>query len=313
MAVLNFDSVIPACVTPFTEDTEVDFQRLAAHGRWLASIEGITGILCNGHAGEGLAMSEDERTEVSRGLVAAMGGSLPIIAGIVSEGTRVAAAEAKRAAKAGASALLVYPSHSWLRFGYQKGAPQDRYRAIAEASGLPLVLFLYPEATKATYDLATLLELCANPAVVAIKDGVRNMSRWDTENPVIRRAYPHIKIVTCQDEYLLHTMWESDGALVGYAAAAPELMVELIRAAKTHGYDAAKRVYDRTLLLTSALYHIEPHVAATVALKTALVIRGLLPRATVRSPLMPLTAAQTAKIRAGLEAAEIPVAVPVAA
>jgi 4-hydroxy-tetrahydrodipicolinate synthase len=119
--------------------------------------------------------------------------------------------------------------------------------------------------------------------------------------------------VTCQDEYLLHTMWESDGALVGYAAAAPELMVELMRAAKTHAYDAAKRVYDRTLLLTSALYHIEPHVAATVALKTALVLRGLLPRATVRSPLMPLTVAQTAKIRAGLEAAEIPVAVPVAA
>ena len=38
--------------------------------------------------------------------------------------------EAKRAVKAGASAGLVYPSHGWLRFGYQKGAPQDRYRAI---------------------------------------------------------------------------------------------------------------------------------------------------------------------------------------
>jgi len=313
MAVLNFDSVVPACVTPFKEDAEVDFQRLAEHGRWLASIEGITGIVCNGHAGEGLAMSEDERTEVIRSLVAAVGDSLPIIAGIVSEGTRVAAAEARRAAKAGASGLLVYPSHSWLRFGYQKGAPQDRYRAIAEASGLPLVLFLYPEATKATYDLATLLDLCANPAVAAIKDGVRNMSRWDTETPVIRQAFPRIKILTCQDEYLLHTMWESDGALVGYAAVAPELMVELLRAAKTHGYNAAKRVYDRTVLLTSALYHIEPHVAATVALKTALVLRGLLPSAVVRSPLMPLTAVQTAKIRAGLEAAGIPVALPVAA
>ncbi len=313
MAVLNFDSVVPACVTPFKEDTEVDFQGLAAHGRWLASIDGITGIVCNGHAGEGLAMSEDERTEVIRCLVATVGHSLPVIAGIVSEGTRVAAAEAQRAAKAGATGLLVYPSHSWLRFGYQKGAPQDRYRAIAEASGLPLVLFLYPEATKATYNLDTLLDLCATPAVAAIKDGVRNMARWDAETPVIRQAFPRIKILTCQDEYLLHTMWESDGAIVGYAAAAPELMVELLRAAKAHSYDAAKRVYDRTLRLTSALYHIEPHVAATVALKTALVLRGLLPRAVVRSPLMPLTAAQTAKIRAGLEAAGIPMALPVAA
>jgi 4-hydroxy-tetrahydrodipicolinate synthase len=313
MAALNFDSVLPACVTPFREDGEVDFPRVAAHGRWLASIDGITGIVCNGHAGEGLAMTEDERTEVIRCLVSAVGDRMPIIAGIVSEGTRVAAAEATRAAKAGASGLLVYPSHSWLRFGYQQGAPQDRYRAIADASGLPLVLFLYPEATKATYHLDTLLDLCANPAVVAIKDGVRNMSRWDTETPAIRQAFPRIKIVTCQDEYLLHTMWESDGALVGYAAAAPELMVELLRAAKAHGYDAAKRVYDRTLPLTSALYHIEPHVAATVALKTALVLRGLLPSAVVRSPLMPLTPAQTAKIRSGLEAAGVPVALPVAA
>ena len=312
MAALNFDSVLPACVTPFREDGELDLPHLAAHGRWLASIEGITGIVCNGHAGEGLAMSEEERMEVIRCLVAAVGGRVPIIAGVVGEGTRVAAREAQRAAGAGASALLVYPSHSWLRFGYQKGAPQDRYRAIAEASGLPLVLFLYPDATKATYQLDTLLDLCANPAVVAIKDGVRNMSRWDTETPAIRRAFPRIKILTCQDEYLLHTLWESDGALVGYAAVAPELMVELLRAAKSHAYEAAKRVYDRTVLLTSALYHIEPHVAATVALKTALVLRGLLPSAAVRSPLMPLTAAQTAKIRTGLEAAGIAPAVPVA-
>jgi len=282
---LNFECVIPACVTPFASDGEVDYKNLEAHGAWLASMDGITGILCNGHAGEGLAMSDDERNEVIRCLVKAVGGRVPIIAGIVSEGTRGAAAEAKRAAKAGASGLLVYPSHSWLRFGYQKGAPQDRYAAIAQASGLPLVLFLYPDVTKATYDLNTLRELCANPAVVAIKDGVRNMSRWDTETPALRKAFPRLKIVTC-----------------------PELMVELMRAAQTHDYDAAKKVYDRTLALTSGLYHIEPHVAATVALKTALVLRGLLPSATVRSPLMPLTAAQIAKIRTGLEAAGIPIA-----
>ena len=77
--------------------------------------------------------------------------------------------------------------------------------------------------------------------------------------------------------------------------------------------DLAKRVYDRSQPLTAALYHIEPHVASTVALKTALMLRGLLPRAVVRSPLMPLSAAQIEKIRAGLEAAGIPVAVPVAA
>ena len=45
-----------------------------------------------------------------------------MIAGITLEGTKVAALEAKRAVKAGAEAGLVYPSHGWLRFGYQKGS-----------------------------------------------------------------------------------------------------------------------------------------------------------------------------------------------
>ena len=308
MTAIDYTGVIPACVTPFKEDGDIDTAALDAHGRWLASVPGVTGVVCNGHAGEGLAMTEAERLEVIRVLGAACGPRAPIIAGIVGEGTRVAAAEAKRAADAGASALLVYPSHSWLRFGYQTGAPEDRYRAIAKSSGLPLVLFLYPDVTKATYSLKTLLKLCANPSVVAIKNGVRNMSRWDTETPAIRREFPQIKILTCQDEYLLHTLWESDGTLVGYGACAPELMVELLAAAKSHDYAAAKKIYDRTLLLTAALYHIEPHVAANAALKVALVLRGLLPRATVRSPLMPLTQVQVEKIRTGLIAAGIAVA-----
>jgi 4-hydroxy-tetrahydrodipicolinate synthase len=308
MATLDFNGVIPACVTPFDSGGDIDFNALAAHGRWLAAVEGVTGILCNGHAGEGLALTEAERLEVIRCLVDAVGRRIPVIAGVVSEGTRLAAAEAKRAAEAGAQALLVYPSHGWLRFGYQAGAPEDRYRAILDASAVPLVLFLYPDVTRATYSLETQLNITANARVVAIKHGVRNMARWDTEVPVLRRERPRLKIVTCQDEYLLHTMWESDGALVGYGAPCPELMVELLGAAKRHDYGDAKKVYDRTLKLTSALYHIEPHAAVTVALKTALLLRGLLKNDVVRSPLMPLTPAQVARIRDGLVAAGIPVA-----
>jgi len=63
-----------------------------------------------------------------------------VISGITGEGTEVAALEAKRAVDAGALAGLLYPSHGWLRFGYQDGAPQDRYRVVYEESGLPLIL-----------------------------------------------------------------------------------------------------------------------------------------------------------------------------
>lgn len=56
-----------------------------------------------------------------RAFVKSVDDKLPIIAGITGEGTEVAALEAKRAVAAGASAGLLYPSHGWLRFGYQDG------------------------------------------------------------------------------------------------------------------------------------------------------------------------------------------------
>lgn len=58
-------------------------------------------------------------------------------------------------------------SHGWLRFGYQTGAPQARYKAVYEASGLPLILFQYPAETKATYDLQTQLDILDQPGVFA--------------------------------------------------------------------------------------------------------------------------------------------------
>jgi len=46
-----------------------------------------------------------------------------------------------------------------------------------------------------------------------MKNGVRSMRRWDTEIPVVRRERPNLQILTCHDEYLLHTMFDVDGAV----------------------------------------------------------------------------------------------------
>lgn len=303
MREINFDGILPACVTPFTEAGEIDHDALARHGVWLAGTPGVTAIVCNAHAGEGLSLMPEERLEVIKTLVDAVGAATPIIAGVGGEGSMVAAREAKSAAEAGASAILLYPTHVWLRMGYQTGAPEDRYRTVADASGVPLVVFVYPEATAATYQLDTILRIGSMPEVVAMKTGVRDMARWDTEIPVIRRELPDLKVLTCHDEFLLHTMWESDGALIGYGAVAPELMVELLQRAKSHDYDAAKQTYDRITPLTKALYHRIPHVEATAALKVALAYRGILPNCRVRSPLLPVPAAGVPEIEEAMEMA----------
>jgi 4-hydroxy-tetrahydrodipicolinate synthase len=288
MPIMDIRGLNPAPVTAFTKDGAVDHAANAKVARWLASVKGVTSLVILGHAGEGTFLTAEERLDLIKTYVEAVDGRIPIIAGITGEGTQVAAMEARASADAGATGALVYPSHGWLRFGFQKGAPQERYMAIYEESGLQCILFQYPDVTKATYDLETQLEIAAQPGVVATKNGVRNMRRWDTEIPVLRKEFPDLQILTCHDEYLLHTMFDVDGALVGYGSIAPEPLVDLIAAGKARDYPAARKIHDKLLPLTKAVYHRGSHMEGTVALKMGLVARGILDHATVRSPLRPL-------------------------
>lgn len=305
MTDIDLRGLNPAPVTPFTRDGRVDYDACKKLGAWLAGIDGVKSLTVLGHAGEGTFLSQEEQVKTIEAFVEAVDGAIPIIAGITLEGTEVAAAEAKRAVEAGATAGLLYPSHGWLRFGYQKGAPQDKYRQVYEASGLPLILFQYPDATKCTYDLETQLDIAAQPGVFAMKNGVRNMRRWDTEIPVIRRERPDLQILSCHDEYLLHTMFDVDGLLVGYGNVAPELLVELIKAGKAKDYVKAREIHDKLLPVTKNVYHRGSHMEGTVALKHALVARGILDHATVRSPLLPLADGAAEEIADALRQAGI--------
>ncbi|RSH89126.1 hypothetical protein EHS25_002792 [Saitozyma podzolica] len=300
---VNIDvrGLTPAPVTPFTEDGAVDYPAIQRLGSWLGSIPGVKGLVVLGHAGEGTFLTPDEQCDVIRAFVKSVDNRIPIIAGITQEGTENAALEAKRAREAGASAGLLYPSHGWLRFGYQPGAPQDRYKVVYETSGLPLILFQYPDNTKATYSLQTMLDIAAQPGVFAMKNGVRNMRRWDTEIPIIRRERPELQILSCHDEYLLHTAFDVDGFLVGYGNIAPEELLELLAAGQAKDYAKARAVHDRLLPVTKAVYHRGSHMEGTVALKHALVARGILDHATVRSPLVPLEPGADVEIMAAVK------------
>ena len=300
---IDLKGLNPAPVTPFTKNGDVDYPAIKKLGSWLGSIDGVKSLTVLGHAGEGTFLSDDEQMKVIEAFVDAVNGEIPIIAGITKEGTEVAAEEAKRAVKAGASAGLLYPSHGWLRFGYQNGAPQDKYKQVFEKSGLPLILFQYPDVTKCTYDLGTMLDIAAQPGVFAMKNGVRNMRRWDTEIPVIRKERPDLQILSCHDEYLLHTIFDVDGLLVGYGNVAPELLVAFIKAGKAQNYPEAKKIHDQLMPVTKSIYHRGSHMEGTVALKHALVARGILEHATVRSPLLPLEAGAEIEIHEAIKAA----------
>jgi 4-hydroxy-tetrahydrodipicolinate synthase len=300
---LDLRGLSPAPVTPFTTDGDIDFDAIARLGSWLGSVDGVKSLVVLGHAGEGTFLTTDEQLDVIRAFRDSVEGRIPIVAGITGEGNKVAALEAKRAVDAGASAGLVYPSHGWLRFGFQQGAPQTRYQDIYDASGLPLILFQYPDNTKASYDLDTQLEIAGQEGVFATKNGVRNMRRWYTEIPALRAAYPDLQILSCHDEYLLPTMFDVDGLLVGYGNIAPEALVELIAAGKAQDYGKAHEIHERLLPVTKNVYHRGSHMEGTVALKWGLVHRGILDHATVRTPLLPLADGAEAEIAAAFASA----------
>ncbi len=303
IAAPNLRGLNPAPVTPFTRDGDIDFAAIKRLGSWLGTFPEVTSLVVLGHAGEGTFCTTDEQSAVIEAFVASTDGRVPVVAGITGEGTKVAVEESKRAVAAGAQAALVYPSHGWLRFGYQPGAPQDRYKAIYEEAGLPEILFQYPDNTKATYDLKTQLELAALPGVFYTKNGVRNMRRWDTEIPVLRNEFPELTIMSCHDEYLLHTMFDVDGLLVGYGNIAPELLIKLLKAGQAKDYPAARALHDQLMPVTKSVYHRGSHMEGTVALKEALVARGVLEHATVRSPLLPLAEGAHEEIAAALASA----------
>ncbi|WP_208007748.1 dihydrodipicolinate synthase family protein [Labedella endophytica] len=302
---IDLRGLSPAPVTPFTEEGDIDFAAIERLGSWLGSIDGVKSLVVLGHAGEGTFLTVDEQLDVIRAFRDSVEGRIPIVAGITGEGNKVAALEAKRAVDAGASAGLVYPSHGWLRFGFQQGAPQTRYQDIYDESGLPLILFQYPDNTKASYDLDTQLEIAGQEGVFAAKNGVRNMRRWYTEIPALRAAYPELQILSCHDEYLLPTMFDVDGLLVGYGNIAPELLVDLIAAGQAKDYAAAHEIHERLLPVTKNVYHRGSHMEGTVALKWGLVHRGILEHATVRTPLLPLADGADKEIAAAFVSAGI--------
>ncbi|KGM47187.1 dihydrodipicolinate synthase family protein [Pseudooceanicola atlanticus] len=303
MQPMDLRGLNPAPVTAFNRDGSLDMEANVRIAKWLASFDEVKSLVILGHAGEGTFLTTDERLELIRAYKDAV--DIPIIAGITGEGTKVAAEESKRSLDAGATGALVYPNHGWLRFGFQKGAPQDRYKAIYEEGGLQTILFQYPDATKATYDLDTQLEIAAQPGCVATKNGVRNMKRWYTEIPALKKAQPDLQVLSCHDEWLLPTMFDVDGLLVGYGNIAPELLIDLIAAGKAQDYPRARKIHEQLLPVTQTVYHRGSHMEGTVALKIGLRHRGLLDHATIREPLKDLGEAAEREIEASFDAAGI--------
>ena len=286
--------VFPATLCAFHEDESVDQEGLRSYFTDLAGVDGVKGLVCNGHTGEIMALRPQERAGVTRLLAAAVRGgngrSVKVISGVSAEGSLEAIDDASAAKAAGADAILLMPPHHWLRFGRSSRTAIGFVQDVAAGANIPIILHQYPAWTKTGYSLPEMLEIVKIPQVVMIKMGTRDMTRWRHDYECLKAAAPHIPIVTCHDEFLLATLLEgADGALVGFAGLVPELIVELVHAALNGNLPRARKVQRRLGPLARLVYRLgEPGCEAHQRMKTCRWLMGKFPSPHFRRPVRAL-------------------------
>ncbi len=307
-----FRGILPAMQVPFSDDLSIDEGELGRFSRWLASHDGIGGLVTNGHTGEVFALSASERAHVTRVVAGSVGSSVPVVSGICCESITESVEHARMAAAAGASGLLVMPPHYWLRFGMRPEHVVDHFRALADAVDLNLIVHVYPAWTKASYSSGLLADLARIPNVTTFKVGTREMSQYERDIAAIRQSDPDCTILTCHDEYVLASMVQGvDGALVGFASFIPELLVALYAAVCDGDLHAARAVQERINRLKAVVYaHEEPSGDAHARMKAAMVMAGRLGSATTRPPTRPPSAVWMERIRLAVDQAGLTPAEP---
>src|SRR6185503_18962139 len=237
--------VIPAVLLPFHDDLSIDEVSYRGHLRDVAAVEGISAITVNAHASEVASCSFDEQRRVLRMSKDELG-DLPVIHGVYADGSLEAARIAKMAEQEGASALLVFPPAIYA-FGQRPEMAVEHFRRIADAAGLPLILFQYPLAGGQGYPTSTLLEIVEKiPSVKAIKDWCANPQLHERHVRLLQSRARPVNVLTTHSSWLLSSLvLGCNGLLSGSGSVIAELQAQLFHAVKTGKLEKAKTIHDR--------------------------------------------------------------------
>jgi 4-hydroxy-tetrahydrodipicolinate synthase len=299
--------VIPAIVTPFREDLQLDEAALRRYVRAVLATPGVAGVLCNGYTGEGGALTPDERRRCIEVCAAEAGGRVPVIAGIDARSTAEAVAMAQDAKRAGADVIQVNsPFEHLLRRGFPRTveAPVRFFRALNDEVGIPMLVFQYPTWSGLTYPPEVLARLAEIEYVVAVKEAV------DLETYVADYQAVHGKVALFADHngYTLLPMLllGADGTMVGISNVGLELFVALFEAVQRRELQRAVELTNTRLLplmqaLAADLGRTPTSFVSKV--KEALVMLGRLEQAAVRPPEVPIGEEERQVLRHALRAA----------
>jgi len=297
--------VIPACLLPFREDFSIDEAQFRKHLRDVAAVDGLAAVTVNAHASEVASCTFDEQVRVMELTGEELGDRLPIVAGIYADGSFEAARLARMATRAGASALLVFPSQTLNMGGaLRPEMALAHFKHIADASDLPLIVFQYPAASNVQYPLETLLKLIeAVPTVRAIKDWCNDAMLHERHIQVLQGLPRPVNVLSTHSAWLMSSLvLGCNGLLSGAGSVIADLQVALWRAVQADDLKLAKRINKRILPMVQAFY-APPFLDMHNRMKETLVLLGRLERAVVRPPLMKLDTTEVVRLKTAIKAA----------
>lgn len=271
-----FGSVCVAMVTPFDSDGELD----VAAGRDLAAHlveQGIDALVLAGTTGESPTTTDEEKVALLKAVREEVGDKARIIAGAGSNNTRHAEAMAKAAAKAGADGLLVVTPY------YSKPSQagvEAHFRAVAEATDLPVCLYDIPGRSGIPIDSDTIRRLAEVDTIKAMKDAKGDMLEAST-------LIQETGLAWYSGDDPLNLPWLAVGAtgmisVVGHAA--PKALRELVTAYENGDLARAREINANTL---NVLARQQGALGGVTFAKAALRLQGI----EVGDPRLPVAAA----------------------
>lgn len=279
-----------ALVTPFTSAGRVDEPALAALvDRQIR--EGIHFLVPCGTTGESPTLSHDEHLAVVEATVRTAAGRVPVVAGAGGNDTAKVIAMAAEIERMGADAIL--SASPYYNKPTQEGIYRH-YRALAESTGLPVIVYNVPGRTGSNVLPDTLLRLAELPRIAGVKEASGDMSQI---GEICTRAPERFRIFSGDDSLTLPLIASGGHGVISVASnEAPGPMARLARACLEGDWEQARRL-NRTLYPLMKVNFVESN---PIPVKAALAMMGLIEEV-YRLPLCPISDGARARVSAVLE------------
>ena len=279
-----------ALITPMNQDGSINYEQLHDLIDWHIE-NGTDGIVAVGTTGESATLPVEEHLAVIEATVKHVNKRVPVIAGTGANNTVEAIALSKAAEQAGADyTLSVVPYYNKPS---QEGIYQH-FKAIAEATSIPMVIYNVPGRTVVSMSNDTILRLAEIPNIVGVKEASGNIGN----NIELINSVPEGFVVLSGDDPtgLPFMLCGGHGVVTVAANVAPKLFADMCRSALEGDIATARRLNEQLIPIYNTMF-CEPSPAAP---KWGLSLLGKC-EPHVRLPLVALTEAGQTKVRAALE------------